>query len=54
MSATQSQNIKHINQSFKQDSSKKQAYEISYLDSKIQSVKTHEQDSQNHKHNTKK
>ena len=50
----QSQNIKHINQSFKQDFSEKQAHEISYLNSKIQFTRTYEQDSQNHEHDIKK
>ena len=54
MSATQSQDIKCTNQSSEQDSSEKQAHEISYLDSKIQFTKTHEQDLQDHKYNIKK
>ena len=54
MSATQSQNIKHINQNSEQDFSKKQAHEISCLNSRIQFARTHEQDSQNHECNTKK
>ena len=50
----QSQNIKHINQNSEQDSLKKQAHEISYLNSRIQSARTCEQDLQNHKCDTKK
>ena len=41
----QSQNIKHTNQSSEQDSSEKQTCEISHLDSRTQSARTHEQDS---------
>ena len=44
MSAMQSQNIKHINQNFEQDSSEKQACEISHLNSRIQSARICEQD----------
>jgi hypothetical protein len=44
MSATQSQDIKYINQSFKQDFSEKKACEISHLNSKTQSAEKHEQD----------
>ena len=40
----QSQNIKHINQNSEQDFPEKQAHEISYLDSRTQSARTHEQD----------
>ena len=54
MSAMQSQNIKHTNQSSEQDSSEKWACEISCLDSRIQSARMCEQDSQDYKHDTKK
>ena len=54
MSATQLQNIKHINQSSEQDSSEKWACKISHLDSRTQSARTHEQDSQDCEHDTKK
>ena len=54
MSATQSQNIKYINQSSEQDFSKKQACEIFYLNLRIQFAKTCEQDLQDCEYDTKK
>ena len=50
----QSQNIKHINQSSEQDSSEKQACEISCLNSRTQFIRMCEQDLQDHKYDTKK
>ena len=54
MSAMQSQDIKHTNQSSKQDSLEKQACKISCLDSRIQSARICEQDLQDHEYDTKK
>ena len=54
MSATQSQDIKCTNQSSEQNSSEKQAHEISCLDSRTWSARTHKQDSWDCRHDIKK
>ena len=54
MSAMQSQDIKYINQNSEQDFSEKWACEISCLNSRTWSARTHEQDLWDCEYDTKK